>query len=118
MENQEPKKGKWKGPESLANRNGRPPGAKNKNTVAIREAYQQLVEFNLENMSTWIAQVAADNPEKAVDLMIKLSEYVIPKLARTEVTGKDGDDLFKNLTFEFGPSVNDRILDIEAEDDI
>ena len=106
----------WRGPEHLANRKGRPAGTKNKTTVAIREAYQNLVELNLENMSTWIGQVAADNPEKAMDLMIKLSEYVIPKLARTEVTGKDGDDLFKDLRFEFGPSITDRIEDIDIDE--
>ena len=111
MENNEEKPdnmSKWRGPKDLANRNGRVPGSKNKNTSAIRTAYQNLVEMNLENMSAWIGQVADSNPEKAMDLMIKLSEYVIPKLARTEVTGKDGSDLFANLKFEFGPSVNDR----------
>ena len=108
--------GEWRGPEHLANRKGRLPGTKNKTTVAIREAYQNLVEMNLENMSLWIAQVAADNPEKAVDLMIKLSEYVIPKLARTEVTGANGEDLFKDLKFEFGPSITERIEDIEIDE--
>lgn len=117
MENPEnkPKKTGWRGPEELANR-GRQLGSKNKQTQAIRGAYQNLVEMNLVNMSTWINDVAADNPEKAFELMIKLSEYVIPKLARTEVTGKDGDALFKNVTFEFGPSVNDRIIDVEEVD--
>ena len=108
--------GEWMGPEHLANRNGRPKGTKNKTTVAIREAYQNLVEMNLENMSLWIGQVAADNPEKAMDLMIKLSEYVIPKLARTEVTGANGEDLFKDLKFDFGPSITERIEDIEVDE--
>ena len=88
--------------------NGRPKGKPNKTTVEIREAYQRLVEDNLTNMSLWLADVAADNPEKAMDLMLKLSEYMIPKLARQEVTGADGKDLFKNITFEFGTPINDR----------
>lgn len=119
MENNEeakPKKTGWKGPENLAHRTGRVPGTKNKQTSAIRTAYQNLVELNLENMSLWIGQVAAQNPEKAMDLMIKLSEYVIPKLARTEVTGKDGEDLFKDLTFSFGPSIEQRIELLDVED--
>lgn len=119
MENDEQKPdnmSKWRGPKELANRNGRKPGSKNKNTVAIRNAYQNLVEMNLENMSTWIQQVAADSPEKAVDLMIKLSEYVIPKLARTEVTGANGEDLFKDMTFKFGPSVEERLDSLDIED--
>lgn len=124
MENNEEKPdnmSRWRGPRELANRTGRPVGTKNKNTQAIRNAYQNLVEMNLENMSLWIQQVAADSPEKAVDLMIKLSEYVIPKLARTEVTGANGEDLFKDMTFQFGPSISERldpqdIQDIEVDE--
>jgi len=121
MENNEdnkPAKSGWKGPEHLANRKGRPPGTKNKKTQAIREAYQKLTEDNLENMSIWIQQVAADDPGKAMDLMIKLSEYVLPRLARTELTGQNGEDLFKNLTFEFGPSVEKRLDSLDGIEDI
>ena len=99
--------GEWRGPEDQANRSGRPKGARNKTSNRIREAYQNLVEMNLENMSGWIAEIAADDPNKAMDTMIKLSEYIIPKLARQELTGNDGEDLFKNVKFEFGPDIND-----------
>ena len=58
-------------------------------------------------MSIWISQVASEDPAKAMDIMIRLSEYILPKLARTEMTGADGDDLFKNIKFEFGPDAND-----------
>ena len=92
----------------VTNPNGRPKGKPNKTTVEIREAYQRLVEDNLTNMSLWLADVAAENPEKAMDLMLKLSEYMIPKLARQEVTGAEGKDLFKNITFEFGTPINER----------
>ena len=81
---------------------GRPKGKSNKVTQEIKEAYQKLLEDNLDNMSTWLIRVAKDNPEKAIDLMLKLSEYLIPKLARTELTGNDGQDLFKNIKFNFG----------------
>ena len=117
--NKETKGAGWRGPEHLANRSGRPPGTKNKKTEAVRYAYQQLVENNLEHMSLWLARVAADNPEKAFDLVIKLSEYVLPKLQRSEVTGANGEDLFKNIKFEFGPSIDERlneITDIEIEE--
>jgi len=50
-------------------------------------------------MDRWLQRVAEGDevlglkpdPAKALDLMQKLSEYHIPKLARTEVTGKDGE---------------------------
>jgi len=65
-------------------------------------------------MTAWLAQVAAEDPEKAMDLMLKLSEYIIPKLARQEVVGSDGSDLFKNVKFQFGPNINDE----ENRDDV
>ena len=122
MENKEDKPksgpGVWRGPEHLANRKGRLLGSKNKNTQLIREAYQKLTEDNLLNMSMWIQQIAADNPEKAFKLMLEMSEFVLPKLNRTELTGNNGDDLFKSLTFEFGPSVKDRMDSLDAIEDI
>lgn len=87
---------------------GRVKGKPNKTTAEIRDAYQKLVEDNLTNMTEWLVQVAAENPERAMDLMLKLSEYMIPKLARQEVTGADGADLFKNIKFEFGTPINER----------
>ena len=110
--------GEWRGPEDKRNI-GRPKGRGNKVTMEIREAYQRLVEGNLDNMTTWLASVAADDPEKAFDLMLKLSEYVIPRLARQEITGADGSDLLKDVRFNFGPNINDetnRIQDIEDVD--
>ena len=94
-------------PGESGNPNGRPKGTPNKTTKEIREAYQNLVEMNLENMTMWLEQVAMVDPEKAMDLMLKLSEYIIPKLARQEVVGSDGSDLFKNVKFTFGPDIND-----------
>jgi hypothetical protein len=94
--------------EGQEKKGGRAKGQPNKTTAEIRDAYQRLVESNLSNMTLWLADVAADNPEKAMDLMLKLSEYMIPKLARQEVTGAEGKDLFKNITFEFGTPINER----------
>ena len=81
---------------------GRKKGTPNKSTIEIREAYQKLVEGNLENMTKWLDTIAKDNPEKAMDMMLKLSEYMIPKLARQEIVGDGGEDLFKNITLNFG----------------
>ena len=99
----------FRGGDENINRNGRPVGSKNKVTQKIRKAYQQLTEDNLENMSLWLADIAADNPKEAMELMLKLSEFIIPKLARQELVGNDGDDLFKNVKFQFGPDVNDPV---------
>jgi ribosomal protein S17E len=63
---------------------GKPKGAANKTTNKIREAYQKLIEDNLENMTTWLMQVAADDPKGALDILNKMAEYTTPKLARVE----------------------------------
>ena len=104
---------KFKGGDQNINRAGKKPGTVNRTTKHIREAYQKLTEDNLDNMSLWLNQIAQDDPAKAMDTMIRLSEYILPKLARTELTGHDGDNLFKNITFEFGPDANDSQARIE-----
>ena len=95
------------------NPEGRKKGTPNKTTKQVREAYQKLTEANLDNMSIWLSQIASEDPAKAMDLMLRLSEYIIPKLARQEMVGNDGEDLFKNVKFQFGPSINDEDERIE-----
>ena len=68
---------------------GRPKGLPNRATQAVREAIARMAEENAENFNLWLSQVAASSPEKACDIYLKAIEYHIPKLARTEVTGKD-----------------------------
>tara|TARA_R110002124_G_scaffold254748_2_gene420372 strand:- start:128 stop:505 length:378 start_codon:yes stop_codon:yes gene_type:complete len=98
-----------------ANPNGRPAGSKNIATQQVRLAYQKLTEDNLQNMTLWLQDIAANDPKEAFELMLKMSEYVLPKLARTEVTGANGDDLFKDVSFSFGTPVNDRIIDLAPD---
>jgi hypothetical protein len=63
---------------------GKPKGAVNKTSNKIREAFQKLIEDNLDNMTTWLTEVAADDPKAALDILTKLGEYTTPKLARVE----------------------------------
>ena len=78
---------------------GRPKGAVNKSTKVVREAIAELLSRNSQYMDRWLQRVAEcdevlgmkPDPYKALDIMLKMSEYHIPKLARTEVTGKDGE---------------------------
>lgn len=81
------------------NPNGRPKGSGNKVTTEIREAYQKFVEDNIDQFHLWLAQI--EDPARKFDIVIKMSEYFIPKLARQELTGSNGEDLFKNITVNF-----------------
>ena len=91
-------------PGNCYNPNGRPKGSMNKDTRQVREAFQRLLELNTENMIEWLTRVAADNPAKALEICGNLAEYVVPRLARTELTGADGEA----IRAEF--SVSDQIL--------
>jgi hypothetical protein len=79
---------------------GRPKGTPNKSTAIVREAIANLLERNAPNMDRWLNEVAQDDPYKALDLMNKLSEYHIPKLARTEISGVDGGPQEHRVTWQ------------------
>ena len=101
---------------------GRKRGVPNKATADVREAIANLLQLNVENFSLWLGQVsngikqpapASDDaqadeepemkwllrpdPGKALDIAMGMAEYHIPKLARTELTGKDGGPLQVNI---------------------
>jgi len=75
------------------------------NTVTrdIKTAYKNLIEMNLENMTIWLQKIADEDPAKAIHVISELSEYVIPKLARTEIKGDIG---INRLNLELPPVDN------------
>lgn len=79
---------------------GRPKGVPNKSTSIVKEAIAKLLERNVGNMDLWLEKVAQDDPYKALDLMNKLCEYHVPKLARTELTGADGGAVEHSVTWQ------------------
>jgi hypothetical protein len=77
---------------------GRPKGSPNKATQDARAAIAAFVDGNAHRLTGWLDQVANGDPEndlkpnpvKAFEMFQSVVEYHVPKLARTEVTGKDG----------------------------
>lgn len=91
------------------NPDGRKKGSQNKYTKQVKEAFGMLLENNLDNLSTWLSDVADEDPKAALDIMMRMSERFVPKLRSTEITGADGEDLFAKVKFQFGPPVDDSV---------
>lgn len=66
-------------PGESGNPNGRPKGTPNKDTQQIKDAYLALIQGNLDQIQGWLDRVAERNPEKAFDMLMKLSPFVVPK---------------------------------------
>lgn len=70
---------------------GRATGVPNKATADVRAAIALIAEGNVHAVESWI--MAIEDPAKRVDCFLRMLEYHIPKLGRTEHTGPDGGDL-------------------------
>lgn len=68
---------------------GKKKGSQNKVTKDIKEAYRLLIESNIPNLTKWLETVAEKNPAQAIMIISELSEYVVPKLSRTDLTSGD-----------------------------
>ncbi len=83
---------------------GRTKGTPNVATANAREAIARFVAGNSERLQEWLEAIAKDDgPKAAFACVIDLLEFHGPKLARTELTGKDGSELPKVLTYKVEP---------------
>src|SRR6516162_6012835 len=64
---------------------GRSKGTPNRITSQVREAIADFAEANVGKLQAWLDAVAAKDPGKAAELFVRVLEYHVPKLARTEV---------------------------------
>lgn len=69
---------------------GRPKGSLNSTTRDVREAIAVFAQENVHKLQQWLDAVAEDDPARAADLYIRVIEYHVPKLARSEMSGPDG----------------------------
>lgn len=64
---------------------GRPPGALNRSTEMMKLTLARAANRTLDNLSDDLEKIRKKDPERAIELALKMMEYIMPKLARTEV---------------------------------
>jgi hypothetical protein len=75
-------------------------GVPNKSTAQAREAIALFVDGNADRLQGWLDQIAEDKgPQAAFDCFTSLLEYHVPKLARHEHTGNNGDKIKVEVTW-------------------
>jgi|LauGreDrversion4_2_1035121.scaffolds.fasta_scaffold105821_1 hypothetical protein len=64
---------------------GRPAGTPNRMTTEMREALAALTADNAPKLQGWLDRVARTNPKAALDIYVRMLEFVVPKMARHTV---------------------------------
>jgi predicted component of type VI protein secretion system len=64
---------------------GRKPGSLNRSTEEMKLTIARAVNNTLNTISTDLETIRKKDPERAIELALKLMEYSLPKLSRTEM---------------------------------
>lgn len=64
---------------------GRPLGKLNRSTEEMKLTIARAVNNTLSTISEDLEKIRKENPERAMELALKLMEYTLPKLSRTEM---------------------------------
>lgn len=60
-------------------------GIPNRATTDVRQAFASLLQGKAHELDGWLTKVGRHDPARAIEIVIKLAEYHIPKLSRTEI---------------------------------
>ncbi len=89
---------------------GRPKGASNKVTTSLRANVQKLLEDNFDQVTSDLKKLS---PKERADVWLRLLEYALPKLTRTEIVEPPTDlETLMQLTPEERQS---RIIELQAK---
>lgn len=98
------------------NPKGRPKGSQNKSTKDIRELFNTLLESNLTQIQKDITELS---PKDRINVMLKISEFVIPKLRSVEMDSKFSDEAYKDYErLKLAEERTDRMTDEEMWNEI
>ena len=53
---------------------------RSKTTIELQNSFNIILSNNLENLESWLNEVAKKEPAKALDLILKMSSFVMPKM--------------------------------------
>jgi hypothetical protein len=70
---------------------GRQKGTPNKATAEARATFQMVFEKLAPEVEAWIRAAAEKDPAKGAELLLRPAEFFVPKLARTEIIGAEGE---------------------------
>ena len=64
---------------------GRPAGGLNRSTEQAKLAVARLANSGLDALREDLEKIRKEDPERAIELALKLMEFTLPKLSRTEM---------------------------------
>ena len=64
---------------------GRPKGAVNRSTEMMKVTIARAIDNTLNTLSSDLEKIKKKDPERAIELALKLMEFTLPKLSRTEM---------------------------------
>ena len=88
---------------------GRPVGALNRSTEQMKLNLARAANNTLNHLSEDLEKIRKKDPEKAIELALKLMEYTIPKLSRTEVKAE-----IDQRVHQISVNVTQKIIDNES----
>ena len=93
---------------------GRPKGSKSKTSEQIRSLFVEIVEGELENVKTALANLRSRSPKLYLDALVKLSDLILPKPQITTVDAHISGDVEHLLAM---PAADLKTLIEKAEND-
>ncbi len=76
---------------------GRKKGGVSKTNAMHQHYWQGILDRQTEHIENTLTQVREEEPAQYLKIIVSLTEFVMPKLARTELTGLAGKDIRVSL---------------------
>lgn len=64
----------------------------------LRAAMSEVIGENINQLNGWLLKVAEDSPKAAIELVIELAQFSLPKLKAVAVDVRSGDGSVKTLS--------------------